>query len=71
MVLQVVVKCNKRFANIYAILPRFVNDFHVLRISSMYKKTVYRGLLDMDRGTCIDIPPYLLGEKGYPLIFRL
>ncbi len=52
-------------------LLRFVNDSHVLRLSSMYKKTMYRGLLDMDKGTCIDIPPYLLGDKGYPLILKL
>lgn len=71
MVLQVVVECNKRFINIYVGLPRFVNDSHVLRLSSMYKKTMYKRLLDMDKGTCIDIPIYLLGDKGYPLILKL
>jgi len=70
MVLQVVVECNKRFINIYVGLPRFVNDSHVLRLSSMYKKTMYRRLLNMDKGTCIDIPTYLLGDKGYPLILK-
>jgi hypothetical protein len=71
MILQVVVECNKRFINVYVGLPMFVNDFHVLRLSSMYNKTMYRRLLDMDRGTCIDIAPYLLGDKGYPFILRL
>ncbi len=55
MVLKVVVECNERFNNIYGGLPRFVSDFHVLRLSSMHKKTMYKGLLDMDKGTCIDI----------------
>jgi hypothetical protein len=71
MVFQIVVDCNERFSNIYVGLPRFVNDSHVLRLSSMYKKTMYRRLLDMDKGTCIDIPPYLLDDKGYPLILKL
>ncbi len=71
MVLQIIVECNKRFTKVYVGLPRFVNDFHVLRLSSMYKKTMYKRLLDMDKSTCFDIPPYLLGDKGYLLILRL
>lgn len=71
MVLQVVVEYDKRFINVYVRLPRFVIDSHVLRLSSMYKKTMYTRLLDMDKGTCIDIPLYLLRDKGYPFIIRL
>jgi hypothetical protein len=71
MVLQVVVEFNKRFTNIYVGLPRSVNDSHVLKLLSMYKKIKYGGLLDMDKGTCIDIPSYILGDKGYPLILKL
>lgn len=46
-----------------------VNDSRVLHRSVLYKQVQLHGLFDITRGSCKDgILPYLLGDKGYPLI---
>jgi hypothetical protein len=68
MVAQAVVDAKKLFTNVYIGLPGPVNDQRVLRRSSLWQKVVHRGLMNVDAGYQEGIPPYLLGDKGYPLL---
>jgi cytochrome oxidase assembly protein ShyY1 len=48
-------------------LPKSVNDSRELCKSSFYKHVEFHNLFDVTKGAYV-IPPYLLGDKGYPLI---
>jgi hypothetical protein len=54
MVLQGVVDAQKRFTDIFVGLPRSINDSCILKKSRLYHTS--------------DTPPYILGDKGYPLL---
>lgn len=48
--------------------PGSVNDSKVLRRSSLYNKTQYHGLFNLEKGCQDDMSLYLFGDKGYPLL---
>jgi hypothetical protein len=55
--------------DVYVGLPRNVNDFHVLRNSNLYQCALNGGFFDvMVVGSQDGAPPYLLKNKGYPLL---
>jgi hypothetical protein len=68
MVAQAVVDIRKLFMSIYIGLPGSVNDQRVLRRSGLWQEVVHRGLMSVESGYQDGIPPYLLGDKGYPLL---
>jgi hypothetical protein len=49
-------------------LPGSINDQRVLRRSGLWQHVVHRILLHVDSGYQEGIPPYLLADKGYPLL---
>jgi hypothetical protein len=68
MVAQAVVNVKKMFTSIYVGLPGSVNDQRVLRRSGLWHEVVNRGLMGVESGYQNGIPPYLLADKGYPLL---
>jgi hypothetical protein len=68
MVAQAVVDANKLFTSVYVGLLGSVNDQCVLRKSGLWQQVVQGGLMNVDSGYQDGIPPYLLGDKGYPLL---
>jgi hypothetical protein len=68
MVAQAVVDSKKIFTNVYVGLPGFVNDQRVLRRSGLWQQLVRGGLMGTDDGYQEGVTPYLLGDKGYPLL---
>jgi hypothetical protein len=68
MVLQGVVDAQKRFTDIFIGLPGSVNDSRILKKSRLYRRVVHGGLISKNLEHTVDIPPYLLGNKGYPLL---
>jgi hypothetical protein len=64
-----IVDCNKKFTKIFVGFPSSVNDSWVLCKSSLHRKTQYNGLFDIERGSQHEFPPYILGDKIYPLIY--
>ncbi len=69
IVTHVVVDCNKNCIAIYVGLPRIINDSRMLRRSALYKQVQLHGLFNIIGGSCKDrISPYLVGDKGYPII---
>jgi hypothetical protein len=68
-VANAVVNCKKRFTDVFVGLPGSVNDSRVLREFALYRKVENHGLFAYDpRFFQHGFPPYLLGDKGYPLI---
>jgi hypothetical protein len=49
-------------------LHRSVNDFHALKKCRLNQYAIHEGLLDMVVGSHDGMPPYLLGNKVYPLL---
>jgi hypothetical protein len=45
-----------------------VNDSKVLHTFVLQKNVQYNGLFETNKGFQHGFPPYLLGDKGYPLI---
>jgi hypothetical protein len=68
MVIQAVVDAQKRFTNVFVGLPGSVNDSRILKKSGLYRRVVNGGLLSKELYHMAYIPPYLLGDKGYPLL---
>ncbi len=69
IVAQTIVNYNKMFTYVFVGLPRLVNDSRILRRSYLYKHAQYKNLLDANRGKLNgSFPPYLVGDKAYPLI---
>lgn len=65
MIAQAIFDCNKHFIDLFVGLPGSVNDSMVLKRLALYKCAQYHGLFTKSSN---DVPPYLLGDKGYPLI---
>ena len=68
MMMQVVVDHKERFRVIYVALPGNVNDTRVSQLSSLYYKALHQGLFAIKKGLVENLQPYLLGDKGYPLL---
>jgi len=69
LVAQAIVDCKKRFTNVFVGLLGSVNDWRVLCEFVLYRKVENHGLFAYDpRLFQHGFPPYLLGDKGYPLI---
>jgi hypothetical protein len=68
IVLQAVVDAQKRFTDIFVGLPGSVNDSCILKKSGLYRRVLNGGLLSDELHHTADIPPYILGDKGYPLL---
>jgi hypothetical protein len=67
IVAQAVVGSKKKFIDLFVGLPSSVNNSRVLIWSSLYRHAQYQGLFHHNRNVSA-FPPYLLGDKGYPLI---
>ncbi len=59
---------NKRFIDTCIDLPRSMNNSQVLIRSGLCQQTQYHALFDPSKGCGDGTPPYLLGDKRYPLI---
>jgi hypothetical protein len=68
MVAQVVVDSKKLFRSVFVGLLGSINDQRVLRRSGLWNQVVHHYLLHIDSGYQEGIPPYLLADKGYPLL---
>jgi hypothetical protein len=68
IVAQVVVDCKKQFTNVFVGLPGSVNDSRVLRKSALWEHVMHRRLLHPDIGCLEAVHPFLLADKGYPLL---
>ena len=69
--MQEVVGSRKRFTDICVGMPSSVNDSYILRRSHLYRGVTERGLMNRDTGMIDDIPPYIIGDKGYPCCWCL
>jgi hypothetical protein len=68
MVAQAVVDSKKQFTNVFVGLPGSVNSQRVLRRSRLWQQVVQHRLMHVESGDQDGIPPYLLANKGYPLL---
>jgi hypothetical protein len=67
VVAQVVVDRQKQFMDVYVGLCGSVNDSRVLRKSRLYQRAIHGVSFTCLLGHKMESPPYLLGDKGYPL----
>ncbi len=63
-----VVDSKKQFTKLFVGLLGSVTNSKILRRSTLYKHAQYQGLFNPQKNMDV-IPPYLLGDKGYFLIF--
>jgi hypothetical protein len=68
MVAQAVVDIKKMFISVYVGLPSSVNDQRILRRSGLWQEEVNRGQMSVKSRYHDGIPPYILADKGYPLL---
>jgi hypothetical protein len=68
IVAQAVVDCKKQFMSLFVGLPGSVNDTHVLWKSALWDHVMNCRLLHPDSGCLKSVPPFLLADKGYPLL---
>jgi hypothetical protein len=68
IVLQAVVDAQKRFTDIFVGLLGSVNDSRILKKFGLYRWVLNGGFLHGCLERTTDIPPYILGDKGYPLL---
>ena len=69
IVAQAVVDSKKRFTDLFIGMPGRTNDMRTLRRSGLYRNVVRRQILDDQNGIVHEgFHPYLLGDKGYPLL---
>jgi hypothetical protein len=66
--MQAVVDSKKRFIDLCIGMPSSVNDSRVLRRSYLYRSVTQRGLMNVNTGMIDNVPPYLIGDKGYPCL---
>jgi hypothetical protein len=67
-VAQCVVDSNKKIIDVFVGFLSNVNNSRVLLRSGLYRKAQYIGLFEIGRAFQNGFSPYLLGDKGYPLI---
>jgi hypothetical protein len=58
----------KQFRDVFVGLSRSMNDFRILHLSNLYSKVTFDGFFDHEHGSQDGINPYILGDKGYPLL---
>ena len=68
MVLQGVVDAQKHFTDIFVGLPRNINDSRILKKSGLYRHIENCSLISDNLYHTSDIPSYIIGNKGYPLL---
>jgi len=69
---QAIINCKKNIIDVFVGLLGSVNDSRVLHNSTLYKNAQYHGLFASNNSTSQHgSPPYLLGDKGYPLIIGI
>ena len=69
LVCQAVISWQKKFLDVYVGLPGSLNDARVLRRSGLFSRVQERnGLIDGLSISEEGFRPYLLGDKGYPLL---
>ena len=68
IVCQAVVDRDKRFLDLFVGLPRSVNDSRVLRQSGLFRKATDGRIVEGPAVSQDGFTPYLLGDKGYPLL---
>ncbi len=69
VVAQTLIDCNKRFIDVFVGLLGSVNDSRVLNRFAHYRNAQYHGLFEFNSASSQHcLTPYLLGDKGYPLI---
>jgi hypothetical protein len=68
MQLQVVVDHQRRFRGMFVGMPSSMNDARIMQLSSLYPKATHHGLFHLDHGFQNGIYPYIIGDKGYPLL---
>ncbi len=71
VVAQAVVDSQKRFMDVYVGLLGSVNDSCVLKKSKLYQHVIHRVSFTWLLGHKMESPPYLLEDKGYPLLVWL
>ncbi len=72
VVAQAIINCKKKIIDVYVGLLGSVNDLRVLHNSTLYKNAQYHGLFAFNNSTFQHgFPPYLWGNKGYPLIIHI
>jgi hypothetical protein len=64
MQLQVVVDCHKKFTDIFVGMSRSMNEVCILRL---HRKATNGNLVQIDQGES-GIKPYIIVDKGYPLL---
>jgi hypothetical protein len=69
-VFQAIVDDQKQFTNIFMGLPGSVNEFRVVRRSTIYYFVQFQGLFNANKSQ-EGFFPLMLGDKGYPLLFWL
>jgi hypothetical protein len=69
IVAQAMVDLKKRFVDLFVGIPGSTNDMRTLRRSALYANVInHRILNDQDGLVHEGFTPYLLGDKGYPLL---
>ncbi len=72
VVAQTLLDCNKRFIDVFVGLLGSVNDSRVLNRFAHYRNAQYHGLFESNNASSQHcFTPYLLGDKGYPLLLGL
>lgn len=70
IVAHVVIDCNKYFTNLFIGLPNNVNDYRVLKRSTLYKCAHYHDLFKHTKSSCV-LPLYFFRDKEYLLIYQI
>jgi hypothetical protein len=65
--MQAIVDCQKIIFDVCVGFLGNVNDSKMLCRSILYKHAQFQGMFNVNKATK-GIPPYLLGDNGYPLI---
>jgi hypothetical protein len=69
IVAQAVVDSKKRFIDLFVGMPGSTNDMRTLRRSGLYMNVIHCRILNDEDGIVYEgFSPYLLGDKGYPLL---
>jgi hypothetical protein len=72
IIAQAIVDSKKRFIDLFVGMPGSTNDSRTLRYNGLYANVLHRRILDDVNGVHHEgFSPYLLGDKGFPLLLWL